>query len=99
MNRIFPGTLEDLRIRGVVVRNILRPAGDIQPERNRVMLSHDEATLGGKLHLRVVGENPRARRHHVSFQAKTALEDLDPDRKRNATLVYSISRGPTGQQI
>ena len=45
--RILPGLLENLRMSGIVIRNILGPSRYIQPQRDSMMLVNDQATFAG----------------------------------------------------
>lgn len=60
------------------------------------MLGNDEAALGGKLHLRIIWEDPRTRSNYVAFKAQNGFKDPVPYFQGNSRFVFLFSRRPAG---
>ena len=85
-------------MRGEVVRHVLGPSRHIQPQRNRMMLRHNQPALRRRFDLRIVRENPRSGHHHVALQPQDRLIHFVPRRQRNPSMILR-ARCPARQQI
>ena len=98
IDALLPHLFQDLRMRVIGVRNLLRPAKRVQPHHVDMVLAVDQSTFGSEDLVLLVGKREGPRDNRVAAQTQQRFIDTVRHRQRDDILAPRIV-GKTGEQV